>query len=89
MTMAPRIIPEPAGPTRIMVCPDGPLLVRGPMQILDAAGNVAARTRQTLALCRCGEPRLARFCDGTHQWGPTRDRTGIDTGRDGPKPGRT
>jgi len=89
MTMAPRVMPEPVGATRITVYPHGPLRVRRAGQIVDAAGNVVPRTRQTLALCRCGKPRLAPFCDDTHQRSPARDRTGIDTGRDGPKPGQT
>ena len=60
-------LPEPTGPTQITVCPDGPLLIRGPVQILDSAGNVVPRNRSTIALCRCGKSRISPFCDGTHK----------------------
>jgi len=89
MTTTPGALPEPAGPTLITICPDGPLLVRGPVQIVDAVGEVVPRNRQTLALCRCGKSRLAPFCDGTHKLGTTRDRLGTPTESDAPNPGRT
>jgi len=82
----PRALPEPAVPTRITICPDGPLLVRGPVQIIDSTGEVVPRTRQTLALCRCGKSRSAPFCDGTHKLGTQRDRTATDIERDSGKP---
>ena len=67
-------IPEPSGATRITICPDGPLLVRGPVEIVDPAGAVVPRNRQIIALCRCGKSRLAPFCDGTHKLSPARGR---------------
>jgi CDGSH-type Zn-finger protein len=45
---------------------DGPLLVRGPFQLLDQDGNEIELGRETVALCRCGKSRLRPFCDGTH-----------------------
>jgi CDGSH-type Zn-finger protein len=80
MTEKPDVLPEPAGPTLITICPDGPLLVRGPVQIVDAAGQIVPRSRQTIALCRCGKSQLAPFCDGTHKLGTarTRSRTGSE-----------
>lgn len=57
---------------RITVCPAGPLLVRGPVQIVDGDGNPVGDNRQTVALCRCGSSRAKPFCDGTHK------RTGFD-----------
>ena len=47
---------------------DGPLLIRGPFQLLDQDGNeIALGGRETTtALCRCGKSRLRPFCDGTH-----------------------
>lgn len=68
-------LPEPAGPTRITVCPDGPLLIRGPVEIVDDAGQLIPRNRPTIALCRCGKSRNAPFCDGTHKLGNHRART--------------
>jgi CDGSH-type Zn-finger protein len=68
-------LPEPAGPTRITVCPDGPLLIRGPVEIVDAAGHIIPRNRPTIALCRCGKSRTAPLCDGTHKLSNQRART--------------
>lgn len=47
--------------------PDGPLLVRGDADILDADGNRVPRTRRTVALCRCGLSTIKPYCDGTHK----------------------
>jgi CDGSH-type Zn-finger protein len=72
MTDVPDVLVEPAGPTRITICPDGPLLVRGPAQIVDSTGEILPRNRPTIALCRCGKSRLTPFCDGTHKLSPRR-----------------
>jgi CDGSH-type Zn-finger protein len=45
----------------------GPLLVRGPIALLDQDGNEIEVDRPTVALCRCGKSRLRPFCDGTHK----------------------
>lgn len=54
-------------PVTITVYPDGPLLVRGGAQIVDAAGEPVERRRRTVALCRCGLSSIKPFCDGTHK----------------------
>jgi CDGSH-type Zn-finger protein len=46
---------------------DGPLLVRGPFDLLDQSGTSIEKYRNTIALCRCGRSRLKPFCDGTHK----------------------
>jgi CDGSH-type Zn-finger protein len=46
---------------------NGPLLVRGPFELLDQDGNDIEVFRKTIALCRCGRSRLKPFCDGTHK----------------------
>jgi CDGSH-type Zn-finger protein len=47
---------------------DGPLLVRGPVRLLDQDGNEIDPGRDgTIALCRCGKSRLRPFCDGSHK----------------------
>ncbi|MCL2534444.1 MAG: CDGSH iron-sulfur domain-containing protein [Nocardiaceae bacterium] len=53
--------------TSITVCPDGPLLVRGPVTILDEDGRPIIVHRKTFALCRCGCSSRPPFCDGTHK----------------------
>ena len=54
--------------TRVEIKPsaNGPLLVRGPVRILDAEGNVVAELDKA-ALCRCGQSSNKPFCDGTHK----------------------
>jgi CDGSH-type Zn-finger protein len=52
---------------RITPYKDGPLLVRGPFEITDQAGNVIPLGRRTVALCRCGKSGMKPFCDGTHK----------------------
>jgi CDGSH-type Zn-finger protein len=53
-------------PPKITLYRDGPLLVRGEVELLDQDGNPIETDRGTIALCRCGQSRLRPFCDGTH-----------------------
>jgi CDGSH-type Zn-finger protein len=46
---------------------NGPLLVRGPFDLVDEHGQDIERNRKTIALCRCGRSRIKPFCDGTHK----------------------
>ena len=46
---------------------DGPLLVRGPFELLDQDGTVIDTGRRTVALCRCGKSRTRPLCDGIHR----------------------
>ena len=46
---------------------DGPLVIRGPVRIVDQDGREIEVDRSTIALCRCGRSRLRPFCDGTHK----------------------
>ena len=57
----------------ITVCPDGPLLVRGPSQLRTADGTVVEHDRSVVALCRCGRSRLKPLCDGSHRLARFRD----------------
>jgi len=45
--------------------PNGPLRVRGNLEILSGTGRAVARTT-TAYLCRCGGSANKPFCDGTH-----------------------
>lgn len=51
----------------VRVTPDGPLLVRGPLRLLDEHGNEVPTRRRVNALCRCGRSAVQPFCDGTHK----------------------
>jgi CDGSH-type Zn-finger protein len=53
--------------TQVTPYPDGPYLVRGEFELVDAEGKVIERRRRTVALCRCGASRTKPFCDGTHK----------------------
>ncbi len=46
---------------------DGPLLVRGPCELVDEGGRPIVRRGRPVALCRCGKSRLLPLCDGTHK----------------------
>jgi CDGSH-type Zn-finger protein/uncharacterized Fe-S cluster protein YjdI len=45
--------------------PDGPLQVRGNLEITSGTGRAVARVTSTY-LCRCGGSATKPFCDGTH-----------------------
>ena len=44
---------------------NGPLMVRGNIEIISGTGRVIAR-QQAARLCRCGHSNTKPFCDGTH-----------------------
>ena len=48
---------------------DGPLVVEGPVRIIDAEGNefVPDGAKPAIALCRCGQSQRKPFCDGAHR----------------------
>lgn len=58
-------------PATITVKPNGPLLVRGPVAILDADGRPIplppAKQPGLIKLCRCGRSASKPFCDGSHR----------------------
>ena len=53
----------------IRVRDNGPLLIEGPMTVVDAAGNAfpIATDKPAIALCRCGQSKTKPFCDGSHR----------------------
>ncbi len=53
------------GPLAVDPLPDGPLQVRGNLEILSGTGRVVARVTAA-RLCRCGGSGSKPFCDGTH-----------------------
>jgi CDGSH-type Zn-finger protein len=54
-------------PVTVTACAEGPLLVRGPVVVLDENGDEVPRHRATVALCRCGLSARAPWCDGSHK----------------------
>ena len=53
------------GPLEVEPQPDGPLQVRGNLEIVSGTGRVVARLTQA-RLCRCGGSANKPFCDGSH-----------------------
>lgn len=57
---------EPARAS-ITAYPNGPLIVRGPVDLYGDDGEPIVRHRRTVALCRCGVSAIKPWCDGTHK----------------------
>ncbi|KQN89387.1 CDGSH iron-sulfur domain-containing protein [Arthrobacter sp. Leaf69] len=51
----------------LVLCPDGPILVRGDFDVVMPSGEPVPRQRKTVALCRCGASAIKPYCDGTHK----------------------
>ncbi|MGL4462311.1 MAG: CDGSH iron-sulfur domain-containing protein [Planctomycetia bacterium] len=53
---------------QVRVRPNGPLLVTGAIELVDAAGNPIPidPAKANVALCRCGHSSRKPFCDGSH-----------------------
>ena len=51
----------------VVACTNGPLLVRGQIDLRSSDGEPIEQTRNTVALCRCGVSAIKPFCDGTHK----------------------
>ena len=62
------------GQADIVLCPGGPMLVRGDHVIEDDEGNSHATTRPVSAVCRCGKSAVKPWCDGTHKLLPRKLR---------------
>lgn len=60
-------VEQEAAAGSIVVCPDGPLIVRGEFDIVTPSGSPVPRDRKTVALCRCGASAIKPYCDGTHK----------------------
>jgi CDGSH-type Zn-finger protein/uncharacterized Fe-S cluster protein YjdI len=59
------MLPARDGPLAIDPQPNGPLSVRGNLEITSGTGRVVARVTAAV-LCRCGGSASKPFCDGTH-----------------------
>jgi CDGSH-type Zn-finger protein len=48
---------------------NGPLVIDGPVRVIDAEGNefTLPTEKPLLALCRCGHSQRKPFCDGSHK----------------------
>jgi len=59
------MLPVRNGPLAIDPLTDGPLQVRGNLEIISGTGRVVARV-ESAKLCRCGASGNKPFCDGSH-----------------------
>jgi CDGSH-type Zn-finger protein len=48
---------------------NGPLVIQGPIKVIDHLGNefVLPTDKAAVALCRCGHSKRRPFCDGSHR----------------------
>lgn len=51
----------------VVLCPGGPMLLRGDHVVEDADGVGHPTTRPVSAVCRCGLTSSSPWCDGTHK----------------------
>jgi len=52
----------------ITVRPNGPLLVTGPVRLLDHEGReFDISGKEKFSLCRCGHSKNRPYCDGAHK----------------------
>jgi CDGSH-type Zn-finger protein len=67
----------------VVLCPNGPMLLRGDHVVTGEDGQQYATTRPVSAVCRCGHTATTPWCDGTHKLvpgaGPPRRSTQKDT----------
>jgi hypothetical protein len=64
----------PEGAADVVICPGGPMLVRGDHLIEDGDGVQHRTSRPVSAVCRCGKTSRQPWCDGTHKLLPERLR---------------
>jgi CDGSH-type Zn-finger protein len=51
----------------VIICPGGPLLLRGEHVVADSQGGLHHTTRPVSAVCRCGRSANQPWCDSTHK----------------------
>jgi CDGSH-type Zn-finger protein len=65
---------EPSGHPDVVLCPGGPMLLRGEHVVEDDTGARHTTTRPVTAVCRCGRSARLPWCDGTHKVLPPAQR---------------
>ena len=53
-------------PASITAYPDGPLIVRGDVELRTVVGEPIPHRDGPVALCRCGLSSIKPFCDSSH-----------------------
>ena len=60
---------------RVLVDPEGPLLVEGPVEVVLEDGSTVRSDRVMVAVCACGRSARYPWCDTSHRC-PVRTRDG-------------
>lgn len=68
---------------RVVVDPEGPVLIEGPVEIDLPDGRTARSDRFVVAVCTCRRSRRFPWCDTSHRRRERRARTGTDRAVDG------
>ena len=69
----------------VVLCPGGPMLLRGDHVVVDDEGGEHRTSRPVCAVCRCGKSASKPWCDGTHKLLPQKLRPSSRVaGRPGP-----
>ena len=55
-----------SGPVEINVSENGPLMIKGELEVKFPEGKTVSRSKIT-AFCRCGHSQNKPFCDGSHK----------------------
>jgi CDGSH-type Zn-finger protein len=58
---------NPERPRRVTIAPEGPLLVEGPVEVVDEEGVVHVSRRFQVAICTCRRSRIFPWCDTSHR----------------------
>ncbi|MEU8824949.1 CDGSH iron-sulfur domain-containing protein [Streptomyces sp. NPDC048636] len=53
-------------PRRVTIDPDGPLVIEGPVEVVDENGTVVSR-RFAAAICTCHRSGIYPWCDTSHR----------------------
>ena len=57
----------------VVLCPNGPMLLRGATSVEDTDGRQHRVERPVVAVCRCLKSSRLPWCDGTHKVLPAFD----------------
>lgn len=72
----------------VILCPGGPMLLRGEHLVQDEDGTEHRTTRPVSAVCRCGASSLKPWCDGTHKILQKREKRHQDQKEQKPQAGQ-
>lgn len=61
---------------RVLVDPEGPVLVEGPVEVVLDDGSTVRSDRVMVAVCACGRSGRYPWCDTSHRRRPARTRDG-------------